>query len=273
MKKSVILWLLALLLTLLLAVYQRLSGPTHPLKGTEGLGDARVTYKLHRSWTSHRPLPVRVTGDGLVSMRLHHRRFPLIEGEEWTPVTMRTREGAFEAEVPGQPAAGKVAYRIEAVTAAGSAWLNNGRPVVARFKDEVPAWILILHVLFMFTGLLLAFRTGLGALLGDATWRKLLPWTLAVTAVGGLFLGPLVQKYAFGAFWTGFPLGSDLTDSKTLFVVLIWLAALFLKRKSRFWVVAATLLMVAVYLIPHSMLGSELDYKTGKVETAKKIRD
>jgi hypothetical protein len=125
----------------------------------------------------------------------------------------------------------------------------------------------------MFTGLLLAFRTGLGAFLGDETWRKLLPWTLAVTAVGGLFLGPLVQKYAFGAFWTGFPLGGDLTDSKTLFVVLIWLAAFFLKRKSRFWVVAATLLMVAVYLIPHSMLGSELDYKTGKVETAKKIRD
>jgi len=32
--------------------------------------------------------------------------------------------------------------------------------------------------------------------------------------------------------------------------------------------VTATLLMVVVYLIPHSMLGSELDYKTGKIRTA-----
>ncbi len=269
MKKNLALWLLALLLTLLLAVYQRLSGPTHPLKKTVGASGARVTYTFLRSWTSHRPLPVRVSGDGLVSMRLHHRRFPLLEGEEWTPVTMRTREGAFQGEVPGQPAAGKVAYRVEALTASGSFWLNNGQPVVARFKDEVPAWALLLHVLFMFAGLLLAFRTGLGALLATEDWPRLLPWTLAVTAAGGLLLGPLVQKYAFGAFWTGFPLGRDLTDSKTLFVVLIWLAALFLRKKSRWWTVLAMLLMVGVYMIPHSVLGSELDYKTGKIETAK----
>jgi len=29
--------------------------------------------------------------------------------------------------------------------------------------------------------------------------------------------------------------------------------------------------MFVVYLIPHSMLGSELNYKTGKVGTAKKV--
>ncbi len=71
-----------------------------------------------------------------------------------------------------------------------------------------------------------------------------------MTAIGGLILGPLVQKYAFGAYWTGFPLGGDLTDSKTLFAVLVWLAAFFLRNKSRWWTVAATVLMVAVYLIP-----------------------
>ncbi len=269
MKKSTVLWLLALLPTLLLAVYQRLSGPTHPLKATEGDGAARVTYRLYRSWTSHRPLPVRVAGDGIVSMRLLHRRFPPVEGEEWAPVTMKTRGGAFVGDVPGQPAAGKVAYRIEAVTPSGSLWLNGGEPVVARFKDEVPAWALVPHVLFMFAGLLLAFRTGLGALLRLEGWERLLPWTVIVTAAGGLFLGPLVQKYAFGSFWTGFPLGRDLTDTKTLFVILIWLAALFLKRKSRWWTVAAMLLMIGVYMIPHSILGSELDYKTGKIVTAK----
>jgi hypothetical protein len=121
----------------------------------------------------------------------------------------------------------------------------------------------------MFAGLLLAFRTGLEALRRDGRWQKFIPWTLGVTAVGGLIMGPLVQKYAFGAYWTGFPLGGDLTDSKTLFAVLFWLAAFFLRKKSRWWTVAATVLMVAVYLIPHSVLGSELNYKTGQVITAK----
>jgi hypothetical protein len=186
-------------------------------------------------------------------------------------VPLVTRDGAFQAEIPGQPAAGKVVYKVEAITQQGTVWLNHGIPVVARFKDEVPGWLLILHILFMFAGLLLAFRTGLGAFFKVDRWQRLVPWTLAVTLAGGLILGPLVQKYAFGAFWTGFPLGGDLTDSKTLFAVLFWLVAFFKRDKSRWWTVGATVLMVAVYLIPHSVLGSELNYKTGKIETAKTI--
>ena len=229
----------------------------------------QVEYTFYRSWTSHEPLPVRVSGNGLAALRLHYRRYPLVAGEDWSAALMVTQDGAFQAFVPGQPAAGKVAYKVEAFAAAGVTWLNEGVPVVARFKNEVPAWLLILHILFMFAAMLLAFRAGLGALFNDTLWQRLVSWTLAVTALGGLLLGPLVQQHAFGAFWTGFPFGGDLTDSKTLFAVVIWLAAFFLRKKSRWWIVAAMALMVAVYLIPHSVMGSELDYKTGKVITAK----
>jgi len=268
MKKNLILWILAFVFTLVLAIYQRLSGPTHPVKGTLDVSGIELRYTFYRSWTSRQPLPVRVAGTGIAAMRLHHRRFPLIAGEKWTVLPMGEREGTFEAHVPGQPAAGKVVYKVEVLSPEGSRWLNNGLPIVARFKNEVPSWLLIAHVLFMFAGLLLAFRTGLEALRRDGRWQKFITWTLVVTALGGLIMGPLVQKYAFGAYWKGFPLGGDLTDSKTLFAVLFWLAAFFLRKKSRWWTVTATLLMVVVYLIPHSMLGSELDYKTGKIRTA-----
>ena len=273
MNKNPVLWLIALLLTLFLAVYQRLSGPTHPVKGKLDVSGIELRYTFYRSWTSFTPLPVRVAGNGIAAMRLHHRRYPLIAGEAWTIAMMVTRDGAFEAFVPGQPAAGKVAYKVEVLSPDGSRWLNNGLPIVARFKGAVPAWLLILHIVFMFAGMLLAFRAGLEALRPEARWQRFIPWTLGVTAIGGLILGPLVQKYAFNAYWTGFPLGHDLTDTKILFVVLFWLAAYVLRRRSRWWTVAATLLMVGVYLIPHSMLGSELDYKTGKVETAKMVKD
>jgi len=49
--------------------------------------------------------------------------------------------------------------------------------------------------------------------------------------VGGLILGPVVQKYAFGAFWAGWPFGHDLTDNKTLFVFIFWVIAWFVLRK------------------------------------------
>jgi hypothetical protein len=272
-KAPFLLWSLAFILTVLLAVYQRLSGPTYPLRGSQDFAGARIRYKLPRSGTSHEPLTVRIAARSAgLRLRLYHRRFPLIAGEGWAVAPMREEQGSFEGHIPGRPAAGKVAYKVEILGPGGSAWLNRGRPVVARFKGKVPPWLLVAHVLFMFTGMLLAFRAGLGAVRQEGNWPRLTAWTLGVTVVGGLILGPIVQKFAFGAYWTGFPLGGDLTDSKTLFVALFWLAAHLLRKKGRWWTIGATVLMVAVYLIPHSMFGSQLDYRTGKVETSKLVR-
>jgi hypothetical protein len=77
-----------------------------------------------------------------------------------------------------------------------------------------------------------------------------------------------MQKYAFGVAWAGFPLGMDLTDNKTLIAFIFWIAALVAGRKgrpARPFVLAASLVMLVIYLIPHSLLGSEFDYsKTGQ---------
>jgi hypothetical protein len=81
--------------------------------------------------------------------------------------------------------------------------------------------------------------------------------------VGGLALGPVVQKYAFDAYWTGWPFGQDLTDNKTAAAFLAWLAAWRYAPRSEHpvrWVVGAALITLAVFLIPHSVLGSQLDY-------------
>ena len=98
--------------------------------------------------------------------------------------------------------------------------------------------------------------------------RKLAWTTLGLMTVGGMILGPVVQKYAFGAFWTGWPFGYDLTDNKTLIMWIVWVFAalvLWKRRTPRDWaargaVLVAAVVMMVVYLIPHSLRGSELDY-------------
>ncbi len=73
--------------------------------------------------------------------------------------------------------------------------------------------------------------------------------------------------------WTGFPFGHDLTDNKTLIIFLGWIAALFMYKKSAHparWAIVASILMMAIYLIPHSTLGSEIDYEKLDREKAKK---
>jgi len=60
-----------------------------------------------------------------------------------------------------------------------------------------------------------------------------------------------------------------LTDNKTVVTFIFWLIAWFVLRKkpmNRVWPIIATVVMLAVYFIPHSVLGSEIDHT--KTETA-----
>jgi hypothetical protein len=92
--------------------------------------------------------------------------------------------------------------------------------------------------------------------------------------LGGIILGPIVQKYAFGAYWTGWPIGKDLTDNKTAVAFLFWVIAtykLFKDRDKSVMAIIAMIILLAIYLIPHSMFGSELNYDSGKINTSKEL--
>jgi hypothetical protein len=102
---------------------------------------------------------------------------------------------------------------------------------------------------------------------GDGLARQSL-WALLLLVVGGMILGPIVQKYAFDAYWTGWPFGGDLTDNKLAVAVLAWAFAAWKVRSGSRWpAVVAALILLAMYMIPHSALGSTLDYETMQTVT------
>ena len=105
------------------------------------------------------------------------------------------------------------------------------------------------------------------AVVKDPSFKKYAFWTLILLTAGGMILGPIVQKYAFGELWTGIPFGWDLTDNKTLIAFVFWAIAVFMNRKTDrpYYTILAAIILLIVYSIPHSMFGSELDYSTGKV--------
>jgi hypothetical protein len=140
----------------------------------------------------------------------------------------------------------------------------GGTPVIIRFKGEVPLPVLIVHVFCMFVGMLLSTRAGLEYFKANPDYSKLILCTVGLLTVGGLMLGPVVQKYAFDAYWTGWPFGTDLTDNKTAVAWLAWvIAGLKLRRNPNAgaWAVAAAVVTLVVFAIPHSAFGSELKYE------------
>ncbi len=260
MKKSVY-WILAVVITLVLSIYQRMTGPTYPQKINVELNGQSYKVKLPRSGVQHDEI---VTLKGVPSdtrAQIHYRRYPTTN--DYTTVDFYWKDSMWQAALPVQPVAGKLQYYI---TVAGKDY-SADEPIVIRFRNDVPAIILVPHILLMFGAMLFAVYTFLLVVTRKA-YKKWLWITVGTLFVGGFILGPLVQHVAFGPWWAGFPYGTDLTDNKTLISFIFFVAALAtLKWKYNKWVVClAVLMMIAVFTIPHSAYGSEYDYTTQQLK-------
>jgi hypothetical protein len=261
---SVSLWVAAFLVAVALGYFQRTTGPTYPLRGDLMIGGSEVAYKLPRTHGGEGGLQVRipVIGDPVRGV-LDWRRFPT--DDEWQSLEMTPEPGdGLAASIPHQPPAGKVEYRVVLQDGARETSLPDDGSVVARFRGDVPAGVLIPHILAMFTSMLLATRALFEVLRpSQPRARGMVLGAMILLGIGGLFLGPVVQKFAFGAYWTGWPFGTDLTDNKTLIAVLAWLPATVVALRdgrTRVAVIAGWVVMMGVFLIPHSLRGSEIDW-------------
>ena len=262
MKRGTLFWIAAIAITIASALFQRLSGPTHPLRGKAELGGEIISYRLHRSHSGSDDHEVGIDDvPATVQGKLIYRRHNT--ADEWVERKMNAADGRLRAFLPGQPPAGKLDYYVQLMKDGEGVRVPPGNAAVIRFKGEVPPVCLLPHIILMFAGMLLAVRSGLEAVNPGSRLRAYVCWTFILLLLGGMILGPIVQHYAFGAYWTGFPFGHDLTDNKTLVAMIGWTVALVAVRRSgrgRYFVIAAALLLLIVYMIPHSMLGSELDY-------------
>lgn len=259
MKVSAWLWSLAVLLTLLSVVWQRTTGPTYKLSGRAELGGAEFAYVLHRTHAGPGDHEVRIAGlpedmAGTVEWK------PRGSDAAWTAVPMRRVGDALTAALPHQPPAGRLWYRVRLERGPGRLLLPPERPAAIRFRGDVPAAVLVPHIVLMFLAMLFSMRAGFEAFRRAPRTRALAWWTVATMLVGGIVLGVFVTNYAFGEWWTGWPVGDDLTDTKTLVAFVFWLLALPLAGRARLGrvaVVLAALVTLVIFVIPHSWAGGE----------------
>jgi hypothetical protein len=253
-------WIFAIVFTIAIASYQRITGPTYPKDSTVNLSNSELRFKLIRSHGDGEAEIKLYIPNKEIKGKIYFKRFKSFD--KWTAADMVRNGDNLSFSLPHQPPAGKIEYLVT---------LDNGlqqvnltrEPVIIRFTGKVPLFILIPHIIIIFLAMLFSTRTGIEALIRGSKTYKYTIWTIVLLFFGGLVLGPIVQYYAFGAFWTGWPFGGDLTDNKTLLAFIFWIIAFFVLRKhpeNRFWPIMASIVMLLVYLIPHSVLGSEIDH-------------
>ncbi len=265
--KNILLWVSAVIITLSAAVYQRMTGPTYPKRIEVELSEKQHNLKLIRSHggTSNAPVELAIEDDNVQAV-VHYRKFPT--ADVWKKLAFKRNEGKLIANLPNQPPAGKLEYFIEFTKGDQSTWIAKEDPIVIRFKGDVPSWVLLPHILFMFVAMLLSNLSGLMVIFKYEKFKLYATFTLFALLFGGMILGPIVQKYAFGEFWTGVPFGWDLTDNKTLIAFIFWILAVSInyKKEKPIYVLIASIVLFLIYIIPHSMFGSELDHNSGEIK-------
>ncbi|MCG8411257.1 MAG: hypothetical protein MI739_08235 [Bacteroidales bacterium] len=263
--KKVLFWILAIVITLASAYYQRKTGPTHPKEMNEKMSQQEIKFKLPRSGVSSEDCIVKIPiNNSNISGEIFYKRFP--SNDDFERIELSFDNSVLYGALPKQAPAGKLEYFVRLKN---NQTTTNTEHVIIRFKGEVPAWALIPHIIFMFIAMLISNLAGLFVLGKDTKSLFYAKLALFLLVLGGLIFGPIVQHYAFGQAWTGVPMGWDLTDNKTLIAVIFWAIAVWANRKKprTQYILIASIVLFLIYIIPHSLFGSELDYSTGKVVT------
>ena len=264
----------AVVITLLVVYAARHFGPnrSYCVEGT--VAGVRLFHKAPRSHVGPGPAVLRLEmkGEGKIPVQVLMKA--RIQGTEaWKTHPPVREEKAPDGgrillfEVPHQPLTTRVYYRFEAKAEGGETVVlerRPGEPMMVKFKNAVPAWVVVPHVLCMFGGFffliwsafILVFRHR-----EDAPGAPVRPAWLAwvIMFLGGVPFGIPMNWYAFGVYWEAFPFGKDVTDNKTQVALLVWgIATLILARSkgksrpARALAVTAAVLVLAIYLIPHS---------------------
>jgi hypothetical protein len=269
--------ILAVFMTLVVVVSARYFGPNRSYRVSATDQGVTLSHKAPRGHIGEGPAVLELAASGLNGIEASDLEVALLgqvkgssDWERLAPARIETDPETSERiivfEVPHKAPTTRYFYRFEARVKEGEPFRverDGGDPMMVKFKGHVPAWITIVHVLAMFGGFFLLIWSALYALLpalgkGDAKpAARLGLWAWIVMFVGGIPFGFLMNYYAFDVVWEAFPFGNDVTDNKTQVALILWgIATVGLYRgkgrKSAVFAMVVAVLVLALFLIPHS---------------------
>jgi hypothetical protein len=198
------------------------------------------------------------------------------EPKAYQVVEMKLLEGGkYFTSIPTHKRGTLVSYYIEAT---GGADLAVRVPAGDEdfsfyYKGTPNRPLLIVHIVLMFIALAMLLLCGYLAVKALKN-RRLMAHIPRLGFLGGIVffisaipLGMIVAYQTYGTPWTGFPVGTDITDNKSLAILIYWAAATFLFRGSAFKkdpttdllsmrslpyvYLAGAIITVILFLIPH----------------------
>jgi len=256
------LWVIAVVIVLGAAAWQRMSDTTRPIQGEVLVSGQTVSYSLLGVGSSSEPIRVSVAAPEEVSGNLRWRAADG-EGEGAFQSSTMLRDGEqVVGFLPAQPPGTELEYSLVLAGPSGLTRIPTDGTVPLQIRGPVPGVLLFPHVGILILSMVVGVRAGLGAVWAMPDAGRLSKLTVAGLTVGGMILGPIVLSFAAGSYWTGWPLGSDWRANSLAMMWLVWVVAALAAhgvaedatdRFARTTVIGAALVTVLVSLVPRSL--------------------
>lgn len=197
------------------------------------------------------------------------------KGIEQSTTMNHSNDTTLVGNLPAGEIGERLVYRLELTQDGGlkaSMAPAKERGYLLKYKGPVSAFVLIPHILLMFGGVFCSFMAlfyGFDLILGK---KKVKQAAIAVLLsffcgfIGGVLIGIEVTHQVFGGGWGGWPIGDDVTDTKTEIYLLFWLVTMIfgwsglngrkLKISNKTFgtmIIVSFIVTLAAFLIPHSI--------------------
>jgi hypothetical protein len=246
MKKTLILWLGALLITFLAGYIESGTSEYYPVTGTIGINGKKVSYKFDKIFSGKDNYRLIIRTDnpdvtGIVKWKKENE-------SEWNKAELIKEEKALLAEIPKQESGEKIIYFAE-LFSNDKTYIIPNNPVKLLFLGYVPFAINFLSFFTLFGGLLLCFRTGLEFFNENQKIKKLSLFTVSFFFLYTVTVTPLRKSYELDAINKKVVPITSLWDVQSILLFVLWIAAMIVLFKVKNPKLSALVFSAATLLV------------------------
>ena len=179
----------------------------------------------------------------------------LNSSEEWKSTNLIRMNDNLVNVLPIQNANIKISYYIELNSKGKTYYISKEKPIIVRFQETVPKYILFPQVMIMFLALIIACFSGLLSIFNADSYKKYANLTFYLFS-GGVFLSLLIHIIAFRHLLLQLLPYNDLSLYKNLIIFLIWFGLFKLNKKYdyRYLTLTATVFTLVLYCLPQHFI-------------------
>ena len=265
MKKHIILWLGAVIITFLAGYMHNAFGPEYPVSGTIGIQGQQVTFKFDKIYRGNNSYNVFVRTDVKyikayllwkdVSANTINGKPPQNPfASSWQRELMSDSGFLIKGKLPHRNPMDKLAYRVELNYADRQYFLPEDKPVIIELLGHVNSSVMNIFYFVLFGGLILAVRTGVESFNENRRIGMYTIFTLTFFFLNAICVVPLKRTYELNALNHFAPPLNLLTTYQSFSLFVLWIVGLILifnfKRIKIIPLVLSSLTLI-IYIIIH----------------------